>query len=302
VNCYLIEDDPLTLVDPGPNSTVALEELEGLLAAAGRRLEDVGLVLVTHQHHDHAGLAAVVRERAGCGVAALRPLAELLGAYEEAMEADDRYQARLMRRHGVPEETASTLRAVSRAFRRFGHGVTVDEPLEDGGEVRLAERRLVAHARPGHSPTDTLFVDPERRLALAGDHLLARVSSNPVIHSQWGEEPRRSALVAYLDALERTAAMDLVATLPGHGPVIADHRSLIADRGDHHRRRAEEIAALIDERPRTAHGIARAIWGDIALRQAFLTLCEVLGHTDLLESWGRIASHDEGEVVVFERA
>ena len=30
VNCYLIEDDPLTLVDPGPNSGKALDELDAL--------------------------------------------------------------------------------------------------------------------------------------------------------------------------------------------------------------------------------------------------------------------------------
>ena len=28
VNCYLVEDDPLTLVDTGPNSVMALDELE----------------------------------------------------------------------------------------------------------------------------------------------------------------------------------------------------------------------------------------------------------------------------------
>ena len=34
VNCYLIEDDPLTLVDTGPNSGKALDELERALARA----------------------------------------------------------------------------------------------------------------------------------------------------------------------------------------------------------------------------------------------------------------------------
>ena len=34
VNCYLIEDDPLTLVDTGPNSGKALDELERALRRA----------------------------------------------------------------------------------------------------------------------------------------------------------------------------------------------------------------------------------------------------------------------------
>jgi len=43
VNCYLIEDQPLTLVDTGPNSGKSLDELEQALAALGHRIEDLGL-------------------------------------------------------------------------------------------------------------------------------------------------------------------------------------------------------------------------------------------------------------------
>jgi glyoxylase-like metal-dependent hydrolase (beta-lactamase superfamily II) len=300
VNAYLVDDDPLTLVDAGPNSSVALADLEERLAVLGRRLEDVGLLLVTHQHYDHAGLAALVRERSGCEVAALRPLASLLGNYDRSVGADDAYQAELMNHHGVPEETVSTLEDVSRAFRRFGSGVVVDRPLEPGDEIRLAGRRLVVHHRPGHSPTDTLFVDPEARVAFVGDHLLRRVSPNPVIHSQWGLHPRRSALLAYLDSLERTAELDLDLVLPGHGESFGDHRDLIASRLGFHRERAEEFAGLLGDGPSTAHELSRAKWGDVALRQAFLTLCEVLGHMDLLESQGRVvAEADSGALIAY---
>jgi glyoxylase-like metal-dependent hydrolase (beta-lactamase superfamily II) len=298
VNAYLIEDDPLTLVDAGPNSSVAQEELEALLAARGHALEDVGLLLLTHQHHDHAGLAALIRERSGCHVAALAPLASLLANFDRAMGADDAYQADLMRRHGVPEETASTLQEVSRAFRRFGSGVVVDRPLAEGDEIRLGGRRLQVVVRPGHSPHDTLFVDPEARAAFVGDHLIAKVSSNPVLHRQWGN-PRRSALVAYLDSLERTAAMDLAVALPGHGEPVEDHAALIARRRRHHQERKEGIAEVVADGPVTAHAIARSIWGDIALRQAFLTLSEVLGHTDLLLAEGRIAEVERDGVAAF---
>jgi glyoxylase-like metal-dependent hydrolase (beta-lactamase superfamily II) len=41
VNCYLIDDEPLTLVDTGPNSGKALDELEQALRAHGRRIEDL---------------------------------------------------------------------------------------------------------------------------------------------------------------------------------------------------------------------------------------------------------------------
>jgi glyoxylase-like metal-dependent hydrolase (beta-lactamase superfamily II) len=68
VNCYLLEDEPLTLVDTGPNSGKALDELQGQLAARGHSIDDLELVILTHQHIDHLGLIAE-RPRSGYEVA-----------------------------------------------------------------------------------------------------------------------------------------------------------------------------------------------------------------------------------------
>ena len=60
------------------------------------------------------------------------------------------------------------------------------------------------------------------------------------------------------------------------------------------------VHGLIAEVPRTAYDIAQAMWGNIAVTQAYLTLSEVLGHTDLLLNAGRIAEDaDDGGVVRF---
>jgi hypothetical protein len=59
-------------------------------------------------------------------------------------------------------------------------------------------------------------------------------------------------------------------------------------------RRAEKIYRLIAERPRTGYEIASAMWGNIAVTQAYLTLSEVLGHVDLLLEDGR-AREERGE-------
>src|SRR5271167_3516794 len=91
VNAYLIEDDPLTLVDSGPNSAKALDELEQALAAHGHAVEDIGLLVVTHQHIDHFGLAGLLARRSGAEVAALDRLAPYLGSFSEQADLDDRF-------------------------------------------------------------------------------------------------------------------------------------------------------------------------------------------------------------------
>jgi glyoxylase-like metal-dependent hydrolase (beta-lactamase superfamily II) len=104
----------------------------------------------------------------------------------------------------------------------------------------------------------------------------------------------------YLASLAETREMPIDVVLPGHGEPITGHAELIDERFAMHERRAEKIAALIAERPRSAHEVAHALWGNVAVTQAYLTLCEVLGHVDLLVERGRVREAAVGGVVHFE--
>jgi len=303
VNVYLIDDEPLTLVDTGPNSATSFDELTTGLAGLGHALEDVELVIVTHQHIDHLGLVALVAQRSGAEVAAIDVLAPYLEDFSQEAQKDDEFARSVMLRNGIPEDVVSALSAVSQAFRAWGSRADVTRVLRDGEEMRFRDRSLHVHHRPGHSPTDTIFEDRERRILIAADHLLGHISSNPLItRPADGSSERPQALVTYLRSLEATREMDVELVLPGHGEPITDHRTLIDERFALHRRRAEKIHRLIAERPRTAYEIAQALWGNIAVTQAYLTLSEVLGHVDLLTNAGRVREVVRGGTAVFEAA
>ena len=300
VNLYLIEDEPLTLVDAGPNSGRSLDELESQLHGLGHRLEDIGLILVSHQHIDHIGLVSIVARRSGAEVAAIDHLVPFMEDYGTHAEEDDKFASELMLRNGMSPDVVSALRSVSLAFRAWGAGADVTRVLRDGEVVELRDRRLEVCFRPGHSPTDTVFHDPERRLLLGADHLIAHISSNPLITRPPDGEERPQALVTYLESLGKTREMDLDIVLPGHGDPVNDHRAVIDARFALHRGRADKLHRLISERPRTAHDLAQALWGNVAVTQAFLTLSEILGHTDILLNEGRVRELEDGEVVRFE--
>jgi glyoxylase-like metal-dependent hydrolase (beta-lactamase superfamily II) len=308
VNTYLLEDEPLTLVDSGPNSAKALDELERALDARGHAVEDLQLLVVTHQHIDHLGLLDVLARRSGAEVAALDVLAPYVERYGEDAERDDEFAEALMLRHGIPPDVVYALRSVSRAFRAWGSSSTVTRRLRDGERIQLRDRELEVLHRPGHSPTDTVFWDADRRILLAADHLLARISSNPLISRSPGADPdpdnRPRALITYLESLRRTRELPAELVLPGHGDPIDNHVSVIDERFALHRRRAEKIHGLIAERPRSAYEIAQALWGNVAVTQAFLTLSEVLGHVDLLLEDGRVreVADEAGDVARFEAA
>ncbi|MGO9319418.1 MAG: MBL fold metallo-hydrolase [Solirubrobacteraceae bacterium] len=307
VNAYLIEDSPLTLVDSGPNSAKALDELEQALAARGHRIEDIELLVITHQHMDHFGLASILARRSGAEVAALSGLAPFLSSYGHQTDLEDRFAERLMLRHGIPPEIVTALRAVSAGFRAWGSAVEVTRPLADGAALQLRDRTLRVLHRPGHSPSDTVFLDEQRSVLLAADHLIAHISSNPLLArpldaDEEYSEPRPQALITYMASLEKTRAMELALVLPGHGRPITDHASLIDERFRLHQRRAEKMHRLIASQPRTAHEIAQELWGNVAVTQAFLTLSEVLGHMDLLLRDGLVVEREQDGVVRFQPA
>jgi glyoxylase-like metal-dependent hydrolase (beta-lactamase superfamily II) len=303
VNAYLIEDSPLTLVDSGPNSGLALDELELALGARGHAVEDLELLVITHQHLDHFGLASILARRSGSEVAALDRVVPYLSGYAEQAERDDAFAEGVMLANGVPADVVGALRAVAATFRGWGAAVAVDRPLADGGELRLAGRTLQVLHRPGHSPSDTIFLDESSSILLTGDHLIRHISSNALVTRPLepsDEEARPAPLLDYIASLEATRAMEVSLLLPGHGAPISDHVSLIDERRRLHERRARKIHGVIRSHPRSGYEIASELWGNIAVTQAYFTLSEVLGHIDLLLAEGVVGETRRDGVIIFE--
>ncbi len=301
VNCYLLEDGPLTLVDTGPNSGKALDELQRQLADRDHSIDELELVILTHQHIDHLGLVEIIVEHSGAEVAAIGLAAERLANFDEDAELEDQFAVDLMLRNGIPPEVAHALQSVSRSFRGWGAHAEVTRPLDDGEVIEFRDRRLEVLHRPGHSPSDTVFWDEERRILIAADHLIGHISSNPLIARPLdGSDRRVQALVTYIESLKKTREMPADFVLSGHGEPITDHVALIDERLAKHDRRKEKIHGLIAERPRSGYEIAQAIWGNVAVTQAFLTLSEVIGHADILVNEGRVREDDDGEVIRYE--
>jgi glyoxylase-like metal-dependent hydrolase (beta-lactamase superfamily II) len=298
----LIEDEPLTLVDAGPNSATSLTALEAALQSHGHRVEDLERIVVTHQHIDHIGLVEILAKRSGAEVCALDQLAPWLADYKREMEEGDSFSAEIMLRNGIPQHIVYALRAVSASFRAWGAAAHVTTPLAADASLEFASRSWRVLHRPGHSPSDTVFWDEASGELFAGDHLIKHISSNPLISKSLdgvGDE-RPRALMIYMDSLRSTREMDLEVVYAGHGEPVEDHGALIDERFKMHERRANKLHGLIAARPRNAYELAQEMWGNVAVTQAFLTLSEVLGHVDLLIDEGRVVEREADGVVHFE--
>jgi glyoxylase-like metal-dependent hydrolase (beta-lactamase superfamily II) len=221
VNVWLLEGDPLTVVDTGPANAEAFARLEQELASHGYALEQIELVLVESRSYE------------------------------------------------------------------------TDRVLRDGDTIRAGGRTLRVVFRPGHSTTDTLFVDDDDDTVFVGDHLLADISSGAeIMPTELPGDERRRALLEYLGNLRKTEAMQISRCYPGHGPVIEDHRTLIAGRIAFHSERLDLIAGHVRAGCSTAFEVARRLWSDeVAETQPVLVIWEVLGHLDILVNRGTIREH-----------
>jgi glyoxylase-like metal-dependent hydrolase (beta-lactamase superfamily II) len=301
VNCYLIEDDPLTIIDPGPNSGEAIEALVVGLRARGHELADIDRIVVTHQHIDHLGLVQVVQHASRAEVVCLDKCRPWMENFHEESGATDRWASTMLVQHGVGEETAVALRAVAKAFRGWGSESNVDRTLVEGDLLEFRDRKLEVFHRPGHSSSDTVFWNAETQTLIAADHLIKHISSNPLLERPEREgDPRPQELVLYQESMKKTRAMPATLTLSGHGEPIVDHVALIDDRFVQTEKRVEKLFKMLESGgPLSAHELARGTWGNIAVTQAFLTLSEVLGNLDILENAGRVGWEETDGVIKY---
>ena len=305
VNCFLLTGEPLTLVDTGPNSGTALDCLERALVELGVRVDELELIVLTHQHMDHEGLLAILSRRSRAPVAAFAPLAPWIASYRESARGDDAYAQATMRRHGLPGDVNTLLGLLTAGLHAYGSEGTITLPLSDSDRLTMGGREFSVHHRPGHSPSDLVFLHEQSGLLIGGDHLLAHISSNALVTRPLDgatDGPRPTPLVDYARSLRATRELPVRLLLTGHGDMVSDPTPLIDTRLRDQARRARKILRLISPEPLTAHAIAQQIWGEVAISQAYLTLSEVLGHLDLLLMDRSARELEAGGLTLFQAA
>ncbi len=290
VNVYLVEGEPLTLIDTGPKADVTRTALVAGLAGLGRRLEDIGRIIVTHHHADHMGLAAEVVQRSGAEVWTHPYNLHWLADPEGQQLRQRPFYADIWQQAGVPDDIIALMDASNLAIRRWLDPVVAGHTLAEGQTLELGGGRWLVLHTPGHAGGLICLWDPASRTLLANDHVLRDISPNPVLEppaEPGGPRPRR--LVEYLYHLQRVADLRPLLALTGHGAAVTDMDDLVRQRVAFHQRRANR---LLD----SLNGHAVSLW-DLT-RQAFprvqrgmdhfLAISEVLAHLDLLESEGRV--------------
>jgi glyoxylase-like metal-dependent hydrolase (beta-lactamase superfamily II) len=304
VNAWIVDDDPLVLVDAGIGDEGAFGVLEAGFREIGRRVEDVGLVLLTHQHTDHIGMAGEVVRRSGAELAGLVPLGPYLEDFAAEAAADRAYMAGLLRRHGADDRAIAGNDEGWTRFHAFGASAHVTVPLVAGSTIALRDRALEVLHRPGHSETDVLFVDRDARTMFGGDHLLRATASVPMrdrpLPAGDGARPVDSSVadvavtVRYRESLRATRPLPVDLVLPGHGGAFGGVRDVVDRHLAKQERDAAGLLARAGDEPFTAGGLAASLWPQAPVTLAHVLLSTVLGSLGVLVAEGRVAAVEAG--------
>ena len=220
VNCYLVEGaDGPCLIDCGTSLAPGWDALEHALAQAGTKPQSISLLVCTHAHPDHYGLAATMREQTGCTLAlAPGPLAVADVLRDPIVPLERRQE--LVRRAGVPAEAAAA------ALRTPGDDchherAFPDLLLHEGDAVPSRHGAWRVVPAPGHAPTQLALLHERTGVLISAD--LTVTQKLPYLeygHSQdpWAEQ---------VASLRRCRGLGATLLLPGHGePVQAPDQAL----------------------------------------------------------------------------
>ena len=289
VNCYVFTGDELTLLDPGPATEVAYEELVAGLDDHGFAVADVSRVLITHPHMDHFGLANRVVEKSGARVVAHRDATRRLADPLAHFNREQTFFRPFLQEMGVPKQVVKTAVSLPEAFTDCQEPLVVDRELTDGDRVDIGGTLSVVHT-PGHAPGSVCFVSASDEVAFTGDHILQHISPNPLLTiAPETEDERTRSLPMYLDSLQKIQDVDIGVGYGGHGERIVALDGRVDEILDHHHGRKERIADLIETMgPVTAFAIMQELFPDLPATEVVPGMSEAIGHLDLLEDDGRV--------------
>lgn len=288
VNCYLIAEDPVTLIDTGPKTKEAATALREGLRRAGFRVADIRRIVLTHAHEDHCGLARSLRDEA-------KDAEVLVHAWETGHRAgrlEYEEHRKLLVRAGVPDDEIAAMRRVYEGVRELADALEDHEHSElvDGEELEFDNGTLRVVHTPGHTPGSCSFLREADRTIIAGDCVLKRITPNPVLSPDPVDPTRRfRSLAEYLVSLARIRSFAPTLVHGGHGEPVNDYEELFNRYLRAIRERQENILRLVPKSGATAWDVAQELFPGSTDVHRFLAVSEAVAHLDLAQSDGKLA-------------
>jgi glyoxylase-like metal-dependent hydrolase (beta-lactamase superfamily II) len=243
---YIVGSGEVAVIDPGPLVEKHLKALKA--AVAGERVK---AILVTHDHADHAPLAAALAKETG---------APILGG--------EPHPGRQAPPKGVEE-------GVDRLYRP-------DRVLTEHERIEGPDWTLRAITTPGHTANHVCYALEEEHALFTGDHVMGW--STTVITPPDGD------MTQYYASLGKVMAGDFRTLWPTHGPPVTDPEPFLKAYLNHRLRREEAILGVLSRGPATIDSLVAEVYVGLDQRLKNAAASSVFAHLLHLVRKGEVVS------------
>ncbi|MFL5282365.1 MAG: MBL fold metallo-hydrolase [Rhodopila sp.] len=282
VNIYLIRDERgWTALDTGLGTQDCKRGWETAFAGP-LKADRLTSIIVSHFHPDHVGLANWLVERTGVGVSMPRPeyLHSLVLQHAPADFGNEVFRP-FYTQLGLSEEVTEIVLSRGHEYLRRTTGVPPSyHRIKHNDTLRLGGRDFRVLTGGGHALEQAMLYQPEDRIFLAADQVIARISPNVSVHPM---EPDLDALGIYLRSLrDIRATVDAeMLVLPGHGLPFYGLHNRIDALIEHHAERCGLIEAACRDKPLSVAEVLPSVFPrELDAHQTGFAFGEVLAHVN----------------------
>lgn len=294
VNVYVFTDEPVTLLDTGPNCPECHDAFRSGLKEVGLAPGDVERIVLTHGHVDHHGLAETIRRESGAELLVPEGDREMVEDYRDAFSARRKLYADEALKAGAPQATVDLVMEFFEYLVTMGEPVKVTGSVREGDTIAAGRTALKAVHTPGHSSGSTCYLSADGEL-FAGDTLLKDMT--PI--AAFGAADQTSVgLADYIASLHRVKALRARVVHPGHRTSLEDVGAYVRYSLAQYEARQQAILRLLRDGPATPFELVDRLFGTLPIEEILLGVTEVLGHLEVLAREGVVVLDREEDVTV----
>ena len=296
LNSYVIKGDRKSLIiDTGLNRTECLEAMRTGLGTIGVDLEAAD-IFITHLHADHFGLVTKLATDTS-QVYFSRPEKELIESWE-GFGAMIAYAGQ----NGFPEEELQAALDKHPGAKYGSEWIPEMKLLEDEDEICVGNYNFRCVATPGHTMGHICLYEADKKILVAGDHILIDITPNIQC---WSDV--QNPLKHYLSSLDKVYDLKIDLTLPGHRRLIDSHQARIDELKRHHSDRLAEVLSILEKGAANAYQVASQMtwdidsesWDAFPVAQKWFATGEAISHLRYLEEDGKLLRKLEGKKTLY---
>lgn len=247
-NSFLIGQERLALVDPGPEDQAHYHALER--AIAGRAVD---AIILTHTHRDHSAAAPYWRQRLGAPLWSNGPhrLSRPLRRFE-----------------------------ANRIAKSGDFTLVPDRGLQDGDLVMAGDVEIVVHTTPGHCANHLALGIVGTDTVLTGDHVMGWNST--LVSTPDG------SMADYFSSLDKLIALPYRRYLPAHGGEIENGTDYARALKAHREMRNSQVVAAVEGGARTIGQVVAQIYPTQSPKVRMAARMTIAAHVEYLAERGAI--------------